>query len=116
MKDSSRKLLDKSFTALATFTLVMLGVCVAAFLLPIIIRGAGAVVFKATVEHEKVLCENFGRDASEADEARFASTNAAREKFYALADAYESAAAAVTRDGSGRESRAGWVDAGERRG
>ncbi len=94
MKDSSRKLLDKSFTALATFTLVMLGVCVAAFLLPIIIRGAGAVVFKATVEHEKVLCENFGRDASEADEARFASTNAAREKFYALTDAYESAAAA----------------------
>ena len=94
MKDSSRKLLDKSFTALASLTLVLLGVCVAAFLAPIIIRGIGAVVFKATVEHEKVLCENFGRVASASDEERFASSNAAREKLYSLTDSYESDAAA----------------------
>ena len=62
MNDSTRKVLDKSFTALSYCALAAMGAAVLLFLLPIAINGAGAVFFNATVEHWKFLEENLGRE------------------------------------------------------
>ena len=55
MKTSTRKILDKSFSALALSSMAIMCAAAVAFLAPIIINGSGAVWFKATVEHFKFI-------------------------------------------------------------
>lgn len=61
MKTSTRKILDKSFSALALSSMAIMCAAAVAFLAPIIINGSGAVWFKATVEHFKFLRESPGQ-------------------------------------------------------
>ena len=92
MKTSTRKILDKSFSALALSSMAIMGAVAVAFLAPIIIKGAGAVYFDATVEHFKFLREVLDR-GSESELAQMVSrSDAAREKLYSLMRAYESPA------------------------
>lgn len=92
MKTSTRKILDKSFSALALSSMAIMGAVAVAFLAPIIIKGAGAVYFDATVEHFKFLREVLDR-GSEGELAQMVSlSDAAREKLYSLMRAYESPA------------------------
>ena len=92
MKTSTRKILDKSFSALALSSMAIIGAVAVAFLAPIIIKGAGAVYFDATVEHFKFLREVLDR-GSESELAQMVSrSDAAREKLYSLMRAYESPA------------------------
>lgn len=76
MNISTRKVLDKSFTALAYSSLAAMAAAVVLFLFPIIYNGIGAVVFKATVEHEKFLAENLDYYLSESEKERIAKADA----------------------------------------
>ena len=58
MKTAYRKILDKSFTYVAYASLAVIALAILTFLAPIVYRGVGAVIFNATVEHEKFLREN----------------------------------------------------------
>lgn len=60
----TRKILDKSFTFGGLFTLVLMAAALLCILLPIFIRGAGAVVFCATNEHRRIEFEEFQRGSS----------------------------------------------------
>lgn len=92
MKTSTRKILDKSFSALALSSMAIMCAAAVAFLAPIIINGSGAVWFKATVEHFKFLREVLDRGSARELAAMTEKSDAAREKLYSLMRAYESPA------------------------
>lgn len=92
MKTSTRKILDKSFSALALSSMAIMCAAAVAFLAPIIINGSGAVWFKATVEHFKFLREVLDRGSAQELVAMTEKSDAAREKLYSLMRAYESPA------------------------
>jgi phosphate transport system permease protein len=78
MRLSTRKLLDRSFSALGLFAIVLMAIALAVILAPIFWRGAGAFVFRATVEHRKMERTLFlrgdeatlNREIAEAEKAR----------------------------------------------
>lgn len=92
MKTSTRKILDKSFSALALSSMAIMCAAAVAFLAPIIINGSGAVWFKATVEHFKFLREVLDRGSAQELAAMTEKSDAAREKLYSLMHSYESPA------------------------
>ena len=89
MKTSTRKILDKSFSALALSSMAIMGAVAVAFLAPIIIKGAGALYFDATVEHFKFLREVLDRGSESELTQMVSRSDAAREKLYSLMRAYD---------------------------
>ncbi|AOS83839.1 phosphate ABC transporter, permease protein PstA [Chlorobaculum limnaeum] len=78
----TRKLLDRSFTALGIGSIVIMGLALMVVLFPIVTKGVGAVVFKGTIEHRKLLFTEFHRgDASEI-EKEVALSNDYRQKAF----------------------------------
>lgn len=90
MKTAYRKILDKSFTYVAYTSLAVIALAILTFLAPIVYRGVGAVIFNATVEHEKFLIENLGRSPTKSDEERIKLSNEARAPLYEMMGKYES--------------------------
>lgn len=90
MKTAYRKILDKSFTYVAYASLAVIALAILTFLAPIVYRGVGAVIFNATVEHEKFLIENLGRSPTKSDEERIKLSNEARAPLYEMMGNYES--------------------------
>lgn len=90
MKTAYRKILDKSFTYVAYASLAVIALAILTFLAPIVYRGVGAVIFNATVEHEKFLIENLGRSPTKSDEERIKLSNEARAPLYEMMSKYES--------------------------
>ena len=90
MKTAYRKILDKSFTYVAYASLAVIALAILTFLAPIVYRGVGAVIFNATVEHEKFLIENLGRSPTKSDEERIKLSNEARVPLYEMMGKYES--------------------------
>ena len=90
MKTAYRKILDKSFTYVAYASLAVIALAILTFLAPIVYRGVGAVIFNATVEHEKFLIENLGRSPTKSDEERIKLSNEARAPLYEMMGKYES--------------------------
>ena len=95
MNTSTRNILDRSFTALAYASLAAMAAAVILFLAPIVYNGIGAVVFNATVEHEKFLRENLDAELSDSQAARIASADNARKPLYAMMAEYEKSAGAA---------------------
>jgi phosphate transport system permease protein len=58
---SSRKLIDRSFTAAGITSVVLLTLALVFLLYPIVARGLGAFVFRGTIEHRSILRSEFGR-------------------------------------------------------
>lgn len=92
MKTSTRKILDKSFSALALSSLAIMSVAAIAFLAPIVINGSGAIYFKATVEHFKFAREVLDRGSGDGLAKMSQRAESARAKLYKLMRAYESPA------------------------
>lgn len=61
MRLATRKLLDRAFSSVGVFAIAIMGGALLVILAPIFVRGAGAYVFKATVEHRRLLLERFDR-------------------------------------------------------
>ncbi|MEA2012365.1 MAG: phosphate ABC transporter permease PstA [Verrucomicrobiota bacterium] len=57
----TRKLLDKSFTAVGIGAILLMIFALAGILLPIIWKGSGAFIFKGTVEHRKIMFDLWNR-------------------------------------------------------
>ena len=90
MNDNSRKILDSSFRKLAVFALALMCAAVAAFTVPILVKGVGAFAFTATSEHEKFLREYDNTDISSAEELRISKTDAAKKRIFDAVADYES--------------------------
>ena len=89
MNIKSRKILDHSFTGFSIFAVLIMVLSLIALLGPIIIKGANAYIFKATVEHEKVLMTLFDRGSPKELAKNITETDEARDKLYATIDSFE---------------------------
>ncbi len=61
MELATRKVIDRSFTGLGVFSIVLVAASLVVLLAPIVVRGARAFVFRGTVEHRRLLIERFDR-------------------------------------------------------
>lgn len=85
----SRKILDNSFTGFSLFAVFIMVLSLVFLLGPIIVNGIDAYIFKATVEHEKVLYQLFNRGSESELVKVTAETGKAREKLYAVMGSFE---------------------------
>lgn len=89
MNLGTRKILDRSFTALGIGSIVIMGLMLLAVLVPIVTNGFGALVFQGTVEHRKLLFNEFHRGDSAAVRSEIAKSEASRKVVYAMLDAFD---------------------------
>jgi hypothetical protein len=82
MRLGTRKVIDRSFTALGAFSILLVALGLLALLEPIVVRGAGAFVFRGTVEHRRVLYDEFQRGDVNAINAELERAEAARRFVY----------------------------------
>ncbi|HSG29867.1 MAG TPA: phosphate ABC transporter permease PstA [Candidatus Krumholzibacterium sp.] len=88
MQVGTRKLLDRSFSSVGFFAIILMAVSLVILLQPIITRGIRAFVFRGTIEYREMMFEQFGRGdpsdiASDREEVR-----AARRPVYDLLDGF----------------------------
>jgi phosphate transport system permease protein len=89
MELKTRKILDKSFTAIGLFAIVLMAVSLIVLLQPIVWRGAGAFIYKETVENRKLSLEIFGRGSREKVALEVTEAEAARKPVYDMLEAFE---------------------------
>jgi len=89
MQTTSRRLVNRSFTGMGLASIALLAVALLVILYPIVVRGAGAMVFKATVEHRRLQFELFEHGDGAIVEAEFARARQAREPVYQMLVAFE---------------------------
>ncbi len=61
MQRSTRQILDRSFSGLGLVSLLLLAASLVVVLLPILWRGAGAFIYRGTVEDRRLMLDLFGR-------------------------------------------------------
>ncbi len=89
MQLSTRKALDRSFSGLGVFSVVLMAVALVVLLAPIFVRGSRAFVFRATIAHRRFLWDQFKRgDPRELDE-ELEAVRAARRPVYEMVAEYE---------------------------
>ena len=89
MRMSTRKLLDRAFSATGMFAIALMAIFLVVILFPIFVRGAGAVFFTATVEHRRLLVEVFHKGDPIALREELAAAEAARKPAYDMLAAFE---------------------------
>jgi len=82
-------MLDRSFTAVGVLAIVLMALSLVVLLQPIFWRGAGAFVFRGTVEYRELQLELFGRGSADAVQAEAALAGEARAPVYAMMDSFE---------------------------
>ena len=85
----TRRLLDRAFAAAGLFAVGLMAVVLLLVLVPIFSRGAGAYVFRGTIEHRRFLLEQFGRGDAARVAAETAAAAAARAPAFALLSRFE---------------------------
>ena len=82
-------MLDRSFTAIGVTAIMLMAVSLVILLQPIVWRGAGAFVFRETVENRKMNLDHFGRGSRAKLEIDVTETEAARKPVYDMLAAFE---------------------------
>lgn len=89
MRLSTRKLLDRSFTSMGLFSILIMGVALLVILVPLFVRGIGAFVFEGTIEHRRLLLERYDRGDAERLRAELDAVHAARKPIYDMLQQFE---------------------------
>jgi phosphate transport system permease protein len=108
MRLETRKVLDRAFTGSGALAIGLMAVALAVLLVPVFMRGLGAIFFTGTIEHRRLLLERFERGDRAAVEAEIRAAQAAREPVYRLIADYErelDSAPAATRRQKGKAMR-----------
>jgi phosphate transport system permease protein len=82
MRLATRKLLDRTASSVGILAIAFMGIALLIILVPIFKRGSGALVFRSTVEHRRLLLEKFGRGNRDALDQEFARVASARQPIY----------------------------------
>ena len=61
MEPATRKLIDRSFSGIGFVSIGLMALSLIVVLAPIFMRGCGAIVFRETVEHRKLMLDRLGR-------------------------------------------------------
>jgi phosphate transport system permease protein len=86
---ATRRLLDRSFSGLGVLSIVFMAGALLVLLGPIAVRGAGAFVFRGTVEFRRVQLERFERGSRAAIEREVELAQAARRPVFDALAAFE---------------------------
>jgi phosphate transport system permease protein len=89
MRLGTRKLLDRSFSGMGLFSVLVMSATLVIVLGPVVVQGSRAFVFRATVEHRRFLLEKFDRGDRARVQAELAAARRARQPVYAFLAAYE---------------------------
>jgi phosphate transport system permease protein len=89
MRLSTRKLLDRSFSSVGVFSLLLMCASLVVILGPIVVRGLGAFVFRETVEGRRAMLELFGRGDAEALKQELEQVRRVRQPVYDAIQAHE---------------------------
>jgi phosphate transport system permease protein len=84
MHIGTRKILDRSFTALGIGSIVVMAMALLVVLVPILTNGIGAVFFTGTIEHRKMLLHEFNRGGGENLTSEIALSDRYRSKVYGM--------------------------------
>jgi len=95
MQLHTRHVLDRAFTGLGYVATGVMAAALLVLLLPIFIKGAGAFVFRGTVEFRRFQFEHNGRGTRAALQRELALVSTARAPVYAMLDAAEQEIAAA---------------------
>ena len=57
----TRKILDRSFSAVGISAIVIMGLALLIVIVPIVKNGVGAIFFTSTIEHRKLQLNEFGK-------------------------------------------------------
>jgi phosphate transport system permease protein len=90
MELGTRKLFNRSFSLVSTMSIVLMALSLVVLLVPIFMKGSGAVFFEGTVEYRKLMLEKFGRGDRESVAAEAALAETARLPVYELLDRFAS--------------------------
>ncbi|MBC8207443.1 MAG: phosphate ABC transporter permease PstA [Kiritimatiellales bacterium] len=88
MRLETRKLLDRAFSGTGVIAIGVMALALVVILAPIIGKGTGAFVFRSTIEHRKVMFDQWGRGTPERVEADKAPAAAARQPVYDMLAAF----------------------------
>ncbi len=91
MRLSTRKLLDKAFTSIGIFSLVLMSLVVLVFLVPVFVKGSNAFIFRETIESRKFFLNSpsFRRGDKKEIESEIQDCEKEREPVYKMIAAYE---------------------------
>ena len=80
----TRKLLDRAFSGSGVIAIGIMALALVVILMPILLRGSGAFIFDATVEHRKVMHELWNRGSTAKIEKEIRETDDARRPVYEM--------------------------------
>lgn len=89
MELRTRKVLDRSFSAVGLMSIILMAVSLVVLLGPIFSRGMGAFVFRGTVEYRRLMLDKFGRGDRIAVEAEAAEAARARSTVYEIIERFD---------------------------
>ena len=89
MNLKTRKLFDRSFTWLGFGSLVVMALALLVVIVPIAVKGVGALVFEGTVEHRKMQLGEFGKGESAEVKRQTAETDRYRREVYGMLGVFE---------------------------
>jgi phosphate transport system permease protein len=89
MRLETRKLLDKAFSGLGLIAIGVMAVALLLILAPIVWRGSKAFVFEGTIEHRRVMLEQFDRGDPDRFNQESAKVAAARAPVYLMMEEFE---------------------------
>jgi phosphate transport system permease protein len=89
VKIATRKLLNRAFSLVSSFSIVLMALSLVVLLGPIFIKGSSAFVFRGTVEYRALCLDKFGRGNREAIEAERTEAQAAREPVFHLLEEFD---------------------------
>lgn len=89
MRLSTRKVLDGALSGLGIFSITIMAAALLVILAPMFRRGAGAFVFRGTVEHRRVLLNEFGTGNASKVNSDIAMAEKAREPVYRMLSEFE---------------------------
>lgn len=89
MRLETRRLLDRAFSGMGLIAIGVMALVLVVILAPIIIRGSGAFVFRSTIEHRKVMFDQWGRGNPEKLEDAKEEAAAARAPVYRMLSDFE---------------------------
>ncbi len=85
----SRKLLNHSFTSASVISIVLVGAALIILLAPIVSGGLRAFIFRGTIEHRRVMCDEFGHGDQAEVEAEYERVVAVRQPVFDMITNFE---------------------------
>ncbi|MBI9020148.1 MAG: phosphate ABC transporter permease PstA [Verrucomicrobia bacterium] len=97
MRLETRRLLDRAFSSLGLIAIGVMALALVVILTPIIVRGSGAFIFRSTIEHRKVMFDQWDRGNAGRLETAKAEVAAARQPVYDMLAAFNTELDAMPR-------------------